>query len=207
MKVMKRKEQLFDECSRHLLEDEKPSRYFNMDFMGKGDVSYPFSLLLELPKTEQSKQYHKEGNVWNHTMLVIDEAAKVRTKSKNPKVFMWAALLHDIGKPRTTKIRKGRITAYHHEEAGADLAEEFLSEVTDDMEFIKEVKGLVRWHMQILHVVKETRFSDIDRMLQEVDPKEIALLGWCDRMGRVGSVYKDEKENIEKSLKKTRFKA
>ena len=92
-------------------------------------------MLYQLKRTDQSPLHHPEGNVWNHTLLVLDEAAKVRRISRDPKVFMWAALLHDIGKPETTRIRKGKITAYDHDKAGAELSKEFLRQFSDDAEF------------------------------------------------------------------------
>lgn len=59
-------------------------------------------MLHRLKGTEQSLLHHPEGDVWNHTLLVVDEAANVKNKSTDAAVFMWAALLHDIGKPDTT---------------------------------------------------------------------------------------------------------
>jgi putative nucleotidyltransferase with HDIG domain len=193
---------MFEECTKHLLNDKNPSDFFIQEFECEEEICYPFTLLLELKTTEQSKQYHKEGNVWNHTMLVVDEAAKVRAKSRNPLVFMWAALLHDIGKPSTTRNRKGKITAYNHDEVGAVLSEKFLSELTDDAEFIQEVTALVKYHMQILYVVKDLSYSNIEEMKDNVDFNEIALLGWCDRMGRFEANYAEEEKNIQLFIKK-----
>src|SRR5690606_12576786 len=107
-----------------------------------------------------------------HTMLVIDYAAREKHKSKNEKAFMWAALLHDIGKPPTTRNRKGKITSYDHEKVGAAMAREFLEELTTDEKFIKKVCSLVRWHMQILHVVKDMPFRNIKDMKEETDINE-----------------------------------
>ena len=103
----------FEELNKHLLEDIAPSGYFNS--LDKELDIYPLNLLKKLKNVEQSKKYHPEGNVWNHTMMVVDEAAKVKDQSSHSKAFMWAALLHDIGKPDTTKVRKGRITSYDHD--------------------------------------------------------------------------------------------
>lgn len=193
---------LLYEINNHLLLDEKPSEYFNSIVNTPIFQEYPFSILYKMIETEQSPVHHPEGNVWNHTMLVVDQAAKIKNKSKNEKVFMWAALLHDIGKPDTTRNKKGKITAYNHEKVGADLAREFLKEFTTDKKFIESVVGLVRWHMQILHVVRELPFADIESMKEETDVKEIALLGYCDRLGRTKVDVVKEKENISLFLKK-----
>ena len=140
-------------------------------------------MLLALKKTQQSQVYHPEGNVWNHTMMVLDYAAKVKPQSKDPDALLWAALLHDIGKPATTKIRKGKITAYNHEKTGAVLAAEFLSELTQNQLFIEGVVSLIKYHMQILYVVKGLPFADISATKEHADIFEVALLGFCDRMG------------------------
>ncbi len=87
---------IFSEINLHLLEDEQPSLFFNQFSKLPLFNQYPLKLLNNLKQTNQSPKHHPEGNVWNHTMLVLDEAAKVKDKSQNKKVFMWAALLHDI---------------------------------------------------------------------------------------------------------------
>jgi tRNA nucleotidyltransferase (CCA-adding enzyme) len=198
------KEYLLYEINNHLLMDEKPSEYFNSISDMPIFKEHPFSMLYNLKAAEQSPIHHPEGNVWNHTMLVVDNAAQQKHKSKNEKVFMWAALLHDIGKPPTTRIRKGKITSYDHERVGAEMAREFLKEFTTDNDFIKEVCSLIRWHMQILHVVKNMPFANIKAMKEEADINEVALLGYCDRLGRKNPDYEKETQNIDLFLKKCR---
>lgn len=183
---MCKKEELFNEFDRQLMESSRPSIYFN-ELYAKSNLfieDYPFTMLGDLKKIEQSPKYHPEGNVWNHTMQVVDAGAFHRHKSRDPRVFMWSALLHDLGKAPTTKRRKGRITAYDHDRVGAKMAEDFLKELTDDRKFIDKIKKMVRWHMQILYVVKDLPFANIESMLEEVSPHEIGLLGLCDRLGR-----------------------
>lgn len=179
------KHRLFLEFEQHLLEDDQPSHYFR-DLAATGwlDETYPFTMLGELQKIEQSAKFHPEGSVWEHTMLVVDMAAEGRHLSDNSRVLMWAALLHDLGKAVTTKVRSGRITAYDHDRQGAELAEDFLKELTDDEAFINQVTKMVRWHMQSLYVNKKLPFANLDKMLTEVSAGEIALLSLCDRLGR-----------------------
>lgn len=184
------------EVEQALLNNEKPSSYLNSLLDESWFQTKPWNLLFKLSKTEQSPIHHPEGDVWKHTMLVVDEAAKVKHLSKNPRVFMWAALLHDIGKPDTTRKKKGKITAYNHDFIGAPLARDFLQYFFSDSVFIESVVALVRWHMHILYVNKNLPFGNIDQMLQEVDKKEIALLGWCDRMGRTNSNPEEQRVEI-----------
>ncbi len=187
-----------DEIEYALLNLEKPSISLNQLLEKSWFREDPWNWLFKLSKTEQSPIHHPEGDVWKHTMLVVDEAAKVKHISKNPRVFMWAAFLHDIGKPDTTRNKKGKITAYNHDTVGASLASDFLQYFSFDSVFIESVVSLVRWHMHILYVNKNLSFGNIQQMVQEVDIQEIALLGWCDRMGRTNADSKEQREEIEK---------
>lgn len=196
----------FDEFDKHLLEDNKPSQYFEgLLRQGVLDKMPPFTLLGALAKTPQSLQHHPEGNVWNHTMLVLDRAAKHKQESGNARVFMWAALLHDLGKPDTTRNRKGKITSYDHDKLGAKLVRQFLAPLTEDQEFIEQVANMVRWHMQTLFVAKNLPFAEVDNMLQQVRLEEVALLSLCDRLGRgkmTRAKEEEERKGIESFIKK-----
>lgn len=189
---------LFLELDTHLQKDAIPSEYLNPLSAKLEFTVYPFSMLSEMKRTPQSPKHHPEGSVWNHTMLVVDEAAKVREKSRHPRAFLWAALLHDIGKPATTKVRNGRITSYDHDKIGAEQAKEFLKVFTDDEPFILEVYNLVRYHMHILYVLNHLPFGDIPGMLRSVEIEEIALFGLCDRLGR---------GNVDRKLEEAQIKA
>ncbi len=194
--------ELFEEMDYHLMNDEKPSAFFEKLYLENALIKKPFSMLADLKKCEQSPKHHPEGNVWNHTMLVIDEAAKRKTKSNNLRAFMWGALLHDIGKPPATKKKGEKITSYDHDKIGSRMAAEFLSYFDQDEKFVSIVSSLVRWHMQILFVIRKMPFADIKNMKAQTDINEIALLGLCDRMGRLNSDIYSEEKNIEQFLEK-----
>lgn len=57
----------------------------------------------DLQDVEQNPKYHPEGNVFIHTMMVIDEGAINREKSNDKRAFMWSLLLHDVGKNQLQK--------------------------------------------------------------------------------------------------------
>lgn len=195
--------ELFQKIDTHLLQDVKPSEYLEK-LDDSSLAEFPFSMLERLKSTQQSPQHHPEGNVWNHTMLVVDEAAIRKSQSSSERVFQWAALLHDIGKPETTRVRKGKITAYGHEKLGAQLAEKFLNTFEESQDFINHVCALIRWHMQVLHVVKSLPYADIKSMKEQVSPRDVALLGMCDRLGRLGADKKDVEKSIAEFLEKCR---
>lgn len=196
---------LFQAVERCLIEQKMPSKTLQA-FMEKGEFNvYPFQVLNRQQFTEQSRIHHPEGNVWNHTLLVVDQAAQRKAESTDARVFMWAALLHDIGKPNTTKIRNGKITAYDHDKIGAELTKKFLSVFTEDTDFIMSVAWLVRYHMQLLFVLKDMPFQDIEGMKKHVNIHDVALLGLCDRLGRTGRQVALEEKNVERFLEKCSF--
>lgn len=188
---------LFLEITKHLLEDEKPSIYLSSSLQEPWFSRYPFKLLYDLKGTKQSPEHHPEGDAWNHTLLVVDNAAKIKGLSKKPREFMWAALLHDIGKPSTTRVKKGKITSYNHDKVGEKLAREFLEYCVDNREFIEEVSNLVSYHMHILYVVRDLPFANRKGLLRETDVREVAMLGYCDRMGRTNQDERKVREDIE----------
>lgn len=193
----------FDEIDMHLMNDERPSEFLNRAKDRPEMQAFPFIYLKRLESVEQSPVHHPEENVWVHTMLVVDQAAYRKGKSQNPRAFMWAALLHDIGKAVTTKVRRGRITAYDHDKEGERLAVEFLRACGQEEEFINAVSALVRWHMQALFVLKGLPFAETERMKSQVPVREIGLLALCDRLGRGAETDPArEEENIRRFIEK-----
>lgn len=196
---------IFGEINHHLMEDAKPSEYLTKLLNEDKFNEYPFNMLRELEKTEQEPKHHPEGNVWNHTMLVVDNAAKSKDKSSDKRVFMWAALLHDIGKAKTTKVRKGKITAYDHDKVGEELTYEFFKPFNEPDDFVNKVAKLVRWHMQTFFIAKSMSFAEPEKMKNETSISEIALLSLCDRLGRKPmskDKEKEERESIDIFLRK-----
>ena len=192
---------LFEIIGAHLIGDERPSRFFQNLDSPLFESSHPFTMLSRLKDIKQSPIHHPEGNVWNHTLLVLDEAAARKDQATDSRVFMWAALLHDIGKAVTTRVRKGKITAYDHDKAGAEMAREFLQEFVDEL-FISKVAALVRWHMQILYVAKDMRFADMESMRDQANIRDVALLGLCDRLGRLNVDKPIEEKAIQEFIRK-----
>lgn len=188
-----------EEC---LLKDDKPSLHLRVLAKQVWPHVPFFQSLLEQQTTRQSPVHHPEGSVWEHTLLVVDEAAQRKQSSTDPRAFMWAALLHDIGKPATTRVRKGRITAYNHDKKGAEMAYKMLLSITDDEEFAQKTAMLVRYHMQLLYVEKDLPFQDISGMKKHACLSDIALLGYCDRRGRIGADPEAVEKEVQRFLKK-----
>ena len=192
--------ELYEKLDFILINSEKPSvEIKNLMRLDEFDQN-PFVKIKDLENIEQNPTHHPEGNVLNHTLLVVDNASKYKEKSKDKRVFMWAALLHDLGKLTTTKERKGRITAYNHDLQGEILAREFLNSLTEDENFINNVCNLVKFHMQPLFYDKKLPFFKEKEIIEKSNYKEISLLSLADRLGR-GNLYEEKIRNEKKIIK------
>jgi poly(A) polymerase len=96
---------------------------------------------------EQPPQFHPEGDVFEHTRLML-------TKVKEPDLELALGILfHDVGKKPTAKVDpNGRIRFNEHESVGAEMAEKIMTSLRYDNKTIANVKELVRHHMQFKDV-------------------------------------------------------
>ena len=176
---------IFPELSKLLL-SERPSQGLRYMFRC-GILKQVHPLLFALVGCRQEESHQPEGDAFQHTLLVVEQCRKRLQDSAHPLVLMWAALLHDIGKPATTAYHKGKLTAYGHDVAGSRLAVSFLTELKAPPEVVNAVQQLVREHMQpVLLYKQKDKVSDraIRRLLARVDIKELLLLSEADYTGR-----------------------
>lgn len=144
-------ERLFAEFEKLFLKSEKPS----LGLMAAHELeifSELFPHFIEMSKTPQDKEWHPEGDVWVHTLMVVDEAAIVMRREGMTKdeslVQILSALLHDVGKPETTfENEEGRIVSPGHEQKGETKAREFLQKINAPKEIEEKVVRLVMNHM------------------------------------------------------------
>jgi poly(A) polymerase len=110
-------------------------------------------VLLEVAKmqgVEQPPQYHPEGDVWVHTLLLLDGLP-----AGCPAALAWAALLHDVGKPATFRIAPDRIRFDGHVEVGVRIAEEICRRLRFPNHETEQILLLIANHM---------RFSEVRKM-------------------------------------------
>lgn len=181
------KERVFAEMCKALLKAEKPYLFFEwLKYIGQLDVWFPE--LDALIDAEQNKLYHQEGDVWRHTMLVLNAAAKRRDVVKNPLGFMLAALCHDMGKPYAKSVGvDGIVHTYGHEEVGVPIAERFLKRLTTDKKLIKYVLNMVALHMKPnIKAESKSKIKSTNKMFdQSVAPMDLILLAECDCEGKL----------------------
>ena len=191
-------ERIFEEMKKALLKSEKPSVFFAvLREMEALDVW--FCELEKLIGIEQNKQHHQEGDAWNHTMMVIDEAAKKRDNVQNPLWLMLSALCHDFGKAVSTKEIDGVIRALGHETEGLPLVEKFLKRTTSDKKLIKYVLNMTALHMRpnMLYAQKSGIKATNKLFDEAISPDDLIQLSLCDNRGKIPC---EAGENTEKFL-------
>ncbi|MDE0106368.1 MAG: CCA tRNA nucleotidyltransferase [Bryobacterales bacterium] len=114
-----------------------------------------------LSGVEQPPQYHPEGDVWTHTMLMLDGLQR-------PSLALaWGVLLHDVGKPETF-TRADRIRFHGHVERGLELAESICKRLRFSNATRERVLALVANHMKFAHV-RDMRRSRLRRFVEQPD--------------------------------------
>jgi poly(A) polymerase len=165
MQAMKRLHALIQKISTERIRDEL------VRILTEGGARYGFELLdqsglLEdiLPEVarmqgvEQPPEYHPEGDVWTHTLLMLEQL-------RDPTITLaLGALLHDVGKPSTFRIAE-RIRFDGHVEAGVKMAGEILSRLRFPNDQIAQVEALVGNHMRFKDV-QQMRESTLKRFLR-----------------------------------------
>ncbi len=113
---------------------------------GLADIFLP-----ELPKLKlEIDEHHHHKDVYEHSLTVLDQAIANEDRLGGPNLTIrLAALLHDIGKPRTRElIPGGGVSFHHHEVVGAKMTKKRLKELRFDSKTIDEVSALVFLHLR-----------------------------------------------------------
>lgn len=176
------KERVEEELKKALLKADKPSIFF--EELRKMDQLHTWFPELELLiNLEQDPIYHPEGDVWTHTMEVLDRAASMRDKASDPYNFMLLALTHDLGKAVTTAEKNGRIHAYEHEIKGMPLVESFIKRLTNERDVISYLKNMVPLHMRPnVSAYSKPGIKSTNRMFDEATaPEDLIWFAAADR--------------------------
>ena len=182
------KERVEEELKKALLKADRPSIFF--EELRKMDQLHTWFTELEpLIGLEQDPIYHPEGDVWIHTMEVLDRAAAFRDKVSDPYRFMLLALTHDLGKIVTTSEKGGRIHAYEHETKGLPLVESFIKRITNERDVIAYVKNMVPLHMRPnISAYSKPGVKSTNRMFDEAAaPEDLIWFAAADRPVFAGS--------------------
>jgi len=187
-------ERVFGEFEKLLLAARRPSIGFELGRdLGVFDRLLPE--MAALAGCPQEPEWHPEGDVWVHTLLVIDHARAAVDDLDRARglTVMLGAVCHDFGKPATTAFIDGRIRSPNHEPVGVPLAMAALDRLNvhtlDGFDVRRHVAGLVAYHLApgMWHKAP-TPVGDgaFRRLAQKVDLELLARLARADCAGRTG---------------------
>ena len=171
----------------------------------------PYNLKRKLSETKQDKVHHKEGNVWTHTKMVLEQLLSLSEfkslDEQDRKILTYAALLHDIGKPFTSVVKKnGKISAPNHAEKGTLEARallyrhpEFMREILGELDFSEkeEVLSYVKYHGLPLFFMEKSDYKrNIMKASLEINLKKLLILSKADSLGRICEDENDLEERL-----------
>ena len=187
-------ERIWGEIEKLLLLADKPSIGLRLA-LELGVIEQLFPDIQALVGCEQEPEWHPEGDVWVHTLMVVDQARTRIDDLERPQqiTVMLGALCHDLGKPPTTAFVDGRIRSMDHEQAGVAPAERVLDRLNlhtvEGFDVRHHVLGMVAHHLKPLSFFKSvTPVGDgaFRRLSQKVDLELLARVAKSDCLGRTG---------------------
>jgi tRNA nucleotidyltransferase (CCA-adding enzyme) len=187
-------ERIWGEVEKLLLLADRPSKGFGLA-LELGVIDRLFPELKALVGCPQEREWHPEGDVWVHTLMVIDEARRrIDDLDRAQQIaVMLGAVCHDLGKPPTTAVVDGRIRSLDHEQAGVEPATALLDrlnvQTVGGFDVRHQVLGIVAHHLKPHAFSKSaTPVGDgaFRRLAQKVDLELLARLAMADCRGRTG---------------------
>ena len=188
-------ERLWGEFEKLLLAADRPS----IGFALARELGVVHQLLPEMEPLydcPQDPEWHPEGDVWTHTLMVIDQARARNADLDRPRLaaVMLGAVCHDLGKPETTIHVDGRVKSPGHEAAGVPYATRILDRFNvnslDGFDVRAQVLGLVTEHLRpsAFHRAHATvRDGAFRRLAQRVDLELLVRFARADCHGRAGT--------------------
>jgi tRNA nucleotidyltransferase (CCA-adding enzyme) len=187
-------ERVWGEIEKLLLKAFRPSLGFALG-LELGIIDRLFPELKALDGCPQEPDWHPEGDVWVHTLMVVDEARTRIDDLDRPRqvTVMLGAVCHDLGKPETTTVIDGRIRSMEHEQAGLAPTRTLLDRLNvhtiNGFDVLAQVEGIVAHHLKPLAFFKSsTPVGDgaFRRLAQKVDLELLARVAESDCRGRTG---------------------
>ncbi len=183
------KERVFEEFKKLFLKSNKPS--IGLELLKQLGALKHFPELEALVGCIQDKQYHPEGDVWIHTLMTVDELARIlkekRIEDEYRKLYLFYAILcHDLGKPLCTQITKeNRVTSHKHESLGVEPTISFLNRLTSEKKFIELIIPLVKSHLAPFQLyLADSSLKAVKRLSLKVNIEDLCLICLADCLGR-----------------------
>ena len=140
------RERVRDELTKMLTEGHARRAFLLLDETGLLHEILPE--IEAMKGVEQPPQFHPEGDVFVHTLLLLDNLPQ-----PCPPTLAWGALLHDVGKPPTFRVAD-RIRFDGHVDVGVKMAEEICQRLRFSNDDTEEILALVQNHMRFAHATR-----------------------------------------------------
>ncbi len=186
------KERIWGELEKLLLKAQRPSIGLKWLY-DLGVVDQIFPEMKSLVGVPQEPEWHPEGDVDVHTLMVVDEARKLIDHLPYEKqvAVMLGALAHDFGKPPTTQFFDGRWRSHSHDEAGVEPTLSFLDSLSiftlNGYDVRNQVVQLVRYHLKPGEYFKSKNAvgdGAFRRLARKVEPDLLYRVAKADSLGR-----------------------
>ncbi|MFF2327580.1 MULTISPECIES: CCA tRNA nucleotidyltransferase [unclassified Streptomyces] len=136
------------------------------------DTGLAQQVLPELPALcLESDEHHRHKDVYEHSLTVLEQAIDLEEGGPD-LVLRLAALLHDIGKPRTRRFEEdGRVSFHHHEVVGAKMVKKRMTALKYSNDMVKDVSKLVELHLRF-HGYGDGEWTDsaVRRYVRDAGP-------------------------------------
>ena len=181
-------ERIYEEFKKLFLKSQKPSIGFKL-LKDLGALRY-FPELQALVNCKQDKEYHPEGDVWVHTLMTLDEMAKIIREKEIKDEYrilylFYAELCHDLGKPFCTEEITGRITSHKHESLGIEPTKTFLARLTNEKKIVDLILPLVKNHLAPFQLyLADSSLKAVKRLSLKVNIEDLCLVCLADCLGR-----------------------
>ncbi len=178
---------LLHDLNNLLISEKKPSDFLCYDF---GDRLLDLPEISAMRDCPQDPIWHPEGDVWEHTILVVDRAAELKsnfTSQNEQSAFMLGAFFHDIGKPLTTIYKDNRWRSPAHDIKGSKICRNMLSLAGFSESVINKASAYVLEHLKPINLFKyRDNLSDtaIRRLARRIEVQHLIYLAMADHFGR-----------------------
>ncbi|MGH2770169.1 MAG: CCA tRNA nucleotidyltransferase, partial [Actinomycetota bacterium] len=159
--------------------------------------------LPELPRLRlEQDPVHRHKEVFSHTLAVLENVCRLETGPPDPALRL-AAVLHDIGKPKTRQITPEGVTFHHHEVVGAEMTQARLRELRYPADLVEEIRQLVYLHLRF----HSYRLGWTDRAVRRYVRDAGALLGKLNILVRADCTTRNPRKAMQLSRRMDELEA